>query len=349
MKAKLIIVCLGILVLIFVYWGVKRLRGGGDSSSDSELEIEAIDVKKTERSVSGKSGNKEDLLDEKESSLLSVNKKSLGELNSNLESGENQNKSDSPFYKLAVEGVKLLSEGKFELGIEKLNEVLQKDPNNEIALEGLGLYYLEEGKSAEKALPFFQKLVENNPNNPVAINELTFVLEESGGLEKVESYLKEMVEKNPHSANLLTSYAHTLTRQGRLEDAIPHLENAANTSITGGDKESATYAMEDLANLYLETSNMPEAVKNFRRIMGLKQQMLQETRQKNNDRADLINEKEDDLLSTRLDLAHALILDNNCDEAQTVLSEIDARLRNDPGVNALIKESSEKCKGGNWP
>jgi hypothetical protein len=58
----------------------------------------------------------------------------LGELN-NLESGNSQNKSDSPFYKLAVDGVKLLSEGKFELGLEKLNEVLQKDPNNEVSLE----------------------------------------------------------------------------------------------------------------------------------------------------------------------------------------------------------------------
>jgi hypothetical protein len=43
---------------------------------------------------------------------------------------------------------------------------------------------LEEGKSSENALTYFQKLVEINPNNPVAINELTF-FGRSGGLEKV--------------------------------------------------------------------------------------------------------------------------------------------------------------------
>jgi hypothetical protein len=53
MKAKLIIICIGILVMLLGYWGVKRLRGGGDS----ELESEEIVTKKTESSAKAKSGD----------------------------------------------------------------------------------------------------------------------------------------------------------------------------------------------------------------------------------------------------------------------------------------------------
>jgi tetratricopeptide (TPR) repeat protein len=165
-----------------------------------------------------------------------------------------QNK-ESPFYKIAVEGVKLMSEGRFEQGLEKLNEALQKDPNNEIALEGLGLYYLEEGKNLEKAQSFFQRLVVSNPNNAVAVNEMAYAIEEASGLEKVESVLKDLAEKHPNSATISSALAHTLTREGRIEEAIPQLESAVSSSLGAGDKENARITAEKAIALGKATGN----------------------------------------------------------------------------------------------
>ena len=52
---------------------------------------------------------------------------------------------------------------------------------------------------------------------------------------------------------------------------------------------------------------------------------------------------EEDLLATKLDTAHILILDKRCDEAQAILKEIKPRYLNEQGVQALLKEFADKC------
>ncbi|MBF0207485.1 MAG: tetratricopeptide repeat protein [Oligoflexia bacterium] len=248
---------------------------------------------------------------------------------------------DSPFYKRAVEGVKLLGEGKQEEGLAILYEVLQKDPKNQVALEGLGLYYLEGGKNLEKAQEYLQKLVEINPANAVFLNEMTYVLEEAGGLDKVENYLKELSSRFPGLVSISTSLAHTITRQGRADEAIPYLEAAVSTSLGSNDRSGALYVIEDLANLYTETGNFGAAVKSFKRILSIRQQMLQESSKAGASSSEL-NDLRDEIVAARLEIVYTHLLENNCDDAKKGMQDL-AFNSDDPGVQQLQEETNKLC------
>lgn len=367
MKAKIIFLFSIILFLAIGSWGYRNLfhtenvdnsdNNNPSVSEDASWQSKNIGSKEKNnafRNKDNKSLAGTELNSNQPSSAVSTAKKSLKDLKNDLLSSNTGGKGESPYYKLAVEGVRLISEGNVEKGIEQLNSVLQKDPSNEIALEGLGLYFLEEGHNLEKAQLYFQKLVDINPNNPIAVNEMVYALEEVGGIERVENYLHDLNDKNPNSPVISAALAHALTRQGRIDEAINYMDNAAKSSMAKGDTTNAIALYEEEANAHLDRDNPEEAARLFRLTLKHREQRYQDIQAKGEERKGALAEAKDELVDNMQNLAQTLLAPNangtrntsNCEEVQTLLRKLEAAgiQRSDPGFQAASKTYIEQCR-----
>ncbi|MBF0359732.1 MAG: tetratricopeptide repeat protein [Oligoflexia bacterium] len=349
---KKISIILGILCcLIFVGIVLYKINTKGsniNNNSNNEDISNNSNNSNSEYTNINEKDNTTSVLGPKKISISSSSKQNFKKFQDNLinpnkvdSSLSDSSKEQSPYYKMAVNAIKLIGEGKKEQGINELNEILKKDPKNELALEGLGLFYLEEGRNFDKALGYFQKMVEINPTNPTAISEVAYVIEESQGLEKAESYLKDLLEKNQNSPAIASTLAQTLVRAGRDEDAIQYLEIAAQAPSKPGEPN---YAREDLAYTYMKTGNYQEATKNYRIIVSSKQTECDNLNNTQNIRRELLDGCNEDLTSKKIDLANSLIQYRHCDEAGDILRDIENRTKDDPGLKNIFKELMEKCQ-----
>lgn len=84
-------------------------------------------------------------------------------------------------------------------GIALLREVLQKDPNNELALFNLGLLSMQSGQY-DKAVDRFEQVVKRNPANDQAQFYLGISYAEKGDKEKAIQILKTVKQKNKDAA-----------------------------------------------------------------------------------------------------------------------------------------------------
>ncbi|MBF0299412.1 MAG: tetratricopeptide repeat protein [Oligoflexia bacterium] len=285
-----------------------------------------------------------------------ISKKSFQNFQNNLikSNSKNMDASSSPsdqnsiYNQMAVNAIKLIGEGKKEQGVNELNEVLKKDPKNEIALEGLGLYYLEEGKNLDKALDYFQKMIEINPTNPIAISEIAYVIEELQGIERVESYLKDLYDKNSNSPILASALAQTLIRAGKTEDAIAYLEVAARENKKIGEPN---YALEELAFSQMEVERTQDAIKSYKTLLTSKQVECDKLNATQNIKREKLDNCTEELFSAKINLVQAYIQAylkdkdrNNCDEANNILRNVENKYKDDPGLKNIFKELMEKCQ-----
>ena len=81
-----------------------------------------------------------------------------------------------------------------------------------------GLYKLKEKKISE-ALPFFNKLNENNPNHPDILFYLGNIYYELNDLNKSLIYFEKSYENLPDSEIIINNYAITLQSLGKIEKA----------------------------------------------------------------------------------------------------------------------------------
>lgn len=92
-------------------------------------------------------------------------------------------------------------------GITMLREVVEKDPNNEMANFNLGILSIQ-SKQYEKAVPRFEKIVEMNPENWKARFYLGIAFKESGKKEKAKEQfeLVKKLEQDPEVINIVDGY-----------------------------------------------------------------------------------------------------------------------------------------------
>jgi len=97
------------------------------------------------------------------------------------------------------------------------------DGRNDVALAGIGLYWLQHN-DAERAWGFFERAVEQNPENSRALLGLIEIGYKIGRLEGVERAIHSYLEMHPADVEFLYSLAGCLFAQNKLREATAEIE-----------------------------------------------------------------------------------------------------------------------------
>lgn len=215
---------------------------------------------------------------------------------------------------MAVAGLKKLEEGDPEGGVELLKEVLKENPRHEISLEELALHYMN--KDPETAKNYLNRLLQINPENPVAVFELGRIWEKEGGEERVEALLQELNNEYPQSGMVSYALAQSLSMLGREDEALSHFEKAANSP-------QATFLEKlDLANSYLENGKFGEATRFFEISISEQKKELESLSGEGAFQEDLDDFKEG-IQRSQMGLIQAEILGKNCEKAREVFRDLE--------------------------
>ncbi len=224
--------------------------------------------------------------------------------------------------------------GKEEV-LEKYEKILKNDPNNKIALEELGLYYLENTDNSEMAEKYFKKLLEVDPEGQVAVNELSYLYEERDGVDAAESFLYELYSKNRDNLSVGSALASLYSRQGRIEEAVPIWERAVKNSKSPG------IDYQDLALAYAETGRFEESVNAFQKSLSAQEKKINQRKNKGLDTRDLEQEQYRSLL----ELARVYLSDGKCEKVDGILHKIERNLDDEDELKFLREDIEKRCSG----
>ena len=120
------------------------------------------------------------------------------------------------------------SEGKIDDGRERVNEILSKDADNVTARLWSGM--LEEVKGNHSlALEQFRKVVDRDPNNAKALNNLASILAEYGNKpDEALKYAQRALELGPDNPEFADTLGWILYRKGLYPAAVQQMEHAAS-------------------------------------------------------------------------------------------------------------------------
>jgi tetratricopeptide (TPR) repeat protein len=156
-----------------------------------------------------------------------------------------------------VTGTNYLSDGTAELAI-RISET-RYNPPTDYSLENVeGLEYVlgvnanfeSERQNYNKAITLFNKILESNPNDTFALNNLGTVYDELGDSVKAIQYYEKTLRLNPLDEFALSNIGASLHNQGKYEEAIEYYEKALDVN----PESTFTLQMEREARMLLEES-----------------------------------------------------------------------------------------------
>ncbi len=161
------------------------------------------------------------------------------------------------------------SESKFEEAKKRLEGILASDGNNTTARLWLGNIEIVLNHS-NTAIQHFRQVVQNDPDNAQAFNNLAYLLTEANNPDEALIYAQKAVNLKPDKSIYSDTMGWTLYRKGRYADAVSYLERAsadksadvvwkyhlAMAYVKAGDLERGRAA---LANALKLNPNVPEA------------------------------------------------------------------------------------------
>jgi predicted O-linked N-acetylglucosamine transferase (SPINDLY family) len=115
--------------------------------------------------------------------------------------------------------------GNFDMADSILKRVLQVDPKNLLALNGLGLIKASEAKYTEAA-NFFGRAARISPNDASIQFNLAKALTDSGNDKAAIAHHKKAVALTPKDPNAWLSYGIAVSNLGRYEDALVYFNKA---------------------------------------------------------------------------------------------------------------------------
>ena len=133
----------------------------------------------------------------------------------------------------------------WNLIIKNIDEILEKEPDNEIAIgeKIKGYIYLQQIENAEI---LSKELLERNPENIIALNYLSKIERSKGNLEKEKEYLERMIELSSEEKEQKATMR--LARVNLILDGTKNEERLYGNSLKDGmtinDEEQKKYAEE---------------------------------------------------------------------------------------------------------
>lgn len=125
-----------------------------------------------------------------------------------------------------VHGTRNLDAHYMEKGVSLLEEELTLESEYDEAMFQLGLGYHRMGQG-EKAIPWIEKAVSENPNLPDRLNALAQVYEESGrDPVRIERLYERVLAIQPARADYRINFGRFLESRGRIEEAVTEYRTA---------------------------------------------------------------------------------------------------------------------------
>ena len=130
---------------------------------------------------------------------------------------------DIPMIDPVTELKRLFDAKKFDEAIEFCQKLLEKDPNNPIALQNLSTLYYIVG-AYEDSIKCSEKILEKDLNEEHAIKNKMLALEKLGQHDEVLKCCEILLEKNDKDVDALMNMAVTLNYLERYQEAIPYYD-----------------------------------------------------------------------------------------------------------------------------
>lgn len=163
----------------------------------------------------------------------------------------------TPGLQLMLEGLQNLSEGELDLGIRKLEQVIEMEPTLLGAWESLGWAYWQQGRP-EKTRALWERLRRLTPSSPVPLNLLGRAAMAQGHWEEAEGLFRQSLERDPWAFETRLAYAMVLLRLDRSPAALPILRELV------AERPEREDARRELAQTLSALSLYDEAVVHWR-------------------------------------------------------------------------------------
>lgn len=127
--------------------------------------------------------------------------------------------------------------GDFKGAESSLQRILDKDPSNPTALNNLGYFLVERNERLPEALAMIERAVRSEPDNASFLDSLGWAHFKIGNLEEAERYMTEAVKRNPQSSTLQDHLGDILSKSGKTELARVAWRKSLELSSKPGDAE----------------------------------------------------------------------------------------------------------------
>jgi len=163
---------------------------------------------------------------------------------------------------------------RWDRAIAALKEGLEKQPQSEEIHFRLAVLY-EKKKNVKESILHIKKVLELDPENADAQNFLGYSYAEAGiHLDEAESLIRAALRAKPESGHIVDSLGWVFYKKGQFERAVEELERAAKLMPQDG------IVAEHLGDAYLKSKRPGEALRTYRRALGLENANVQELRRK---------------------------------------------------------------------
>jgi tetratricopeptide (TPR) repeat protein len=127
-----------------------------------------------------------------------------------------------------------------------LRAILERDPDNPVALNNLGYYLAERGERLPEALDLTKRAVTIEPNNGSYLDSLGWVYFQMGQLGEAQRYLEQALENQPNDATIHDHMGDLYLRQGRRDQARRSFERALSLSKEKEERQRIQRKLDQL-------------------------------------------------------------------------------------------------------
>jgi tetratricopeptide (TPR) repeat protein len=117
----------------------------------------------------------------------------------------------------------LATQGKYQEVLPYLDNVLQQEPDNVLALYNKA-NALEHLEKYEDALEYYNKVLQIEPEDTDTLNGIAHSTFQLGRYEESIPYYDKLLEKNPNDVNMLLGKGAALSNSGKYQESLPYFD-----------------------------------------------------------------------------------------------------------------------------
>lgn len=149
-------------------------------------------------------------------------------------------KSFAEVKKLTLEGSEHLENGRFQSAFSSFEQALQLQPENEIALRGMGDVTLKM-KGPQAAVSYYKKSIDSNPVNPKTYLKLATCFDQLGWSDKAIALLQTAIKQVGFNADLHFALGKIYSKKNMYNEAISEFEQTLEIQL---DHQEARLMLE---------------------------------------------------------------------------------------------------------
>jgi tetratricopeptide (TPR) repeat protein len=127
----------------------------------------------------------------------------------------------------------------------EFRRLLQRDPLNATALNGLGYMLADRGQRLPEAVELIQRALTVDPDNPAYLDSLGWALFKQGKTAEAEPHLRRAAETMGGNSAIQDHFGDLLARQGRYQDAVGAWQRALDGDGTDIDRPALQKKIKD--------------------------------------------------------------------------------------------------------